>query len=83
MNDTSPYMQSVFHNLIMSKTPSERIAMCFEMMEDGYRLIESRIREERPDLTEQELKIEIFRRLYKNDFPEKEMSDIISRMKKN
>lgn len=67
MIDTTPEMHKFQYDLIMSKTPEERLLMCFEMMETGRLLMIAGIKSQNPDLTDEEIRIELLKRLRLHD----------------
>lgn len=67
MNDTTPEMHKFQYDLIMSKTPEERLIMCFEMMEAGRLLMIAGIKAQNPDLSDDEIRIEILKRMRLHD----------------
>ena len=47
------------------------------MIDDYRKNIENNIRGENPQISTNDLKIEVFKRFYKNDFSEEKMEDIV------
>jgi hypothetical protein len=68
MNDTHPAIAARFRNLIMLKSPEERLLMGCSMFDAARQIVQSAICNSRPDITESELKKEIFIRFYGTDF---------------
>jgi len=62
--------------LFAERTPAERLRMASGMFDTGIALMKAGILDKQPDLTESELKIAIFRRLYYDCFSEEEMNRI-------
>jgi hypothetical protein len=53
-----------------------------QIIDDYRKNLEDRIIEENPQISAIDLKIEIFKRFYKNDFPEEKKEDIIKEYRK-
>jgi len=68
--------------IIQEKTSVERLMMGFEMTELSRTIILNQIRRERPELTEIEAKIELFKVFYKSDFDEETLNKIADEMKR-
>jgi hypothetical protein len=68
MNDTTEEAARVQREIIMSKTPEERILMGAEMIDSVRLIVEASIRNKQPDISEIDLKIAVFRRYYTPDF---------------
>lgn len=51
-------------------TPAQRLRMTCEMFDAAKRLIAASVRTEEPDITDAELRVRIFDRLYADDFSE-------------
>ena len=81
MNDTPPEIHQKQRDIIMSKSPKERFEMGIQMMEDARSLVEDGIRMSNPGILALELKIEVFKRYYKNDFLPEELDVIIQSLK--
>jgi hypothetical protein len=67
MKDTSPEMEKYYHDLIMLKTPLERFIIGLEMIDDGYRMMVSGIRNEHPGIDEKQLRKELLKRQVRSD----------------
>lgn len=77
MNDTSPEMLDMQKDFLQNKTDSEKFMMSIEMYELSKVFVKSSILHETPAISEKELRKEIFRRFYKNDFSKTEMEKIL------
>ena len=64
-----------------AKTLPERLKGLFEMTELSRSIILNQIRQERPELTEVEAKIDLFKVFYKSDFDEETLNKIAEEMK--
>jgi len=76
MKDTPSIIQKKQKDIFMSKSEDERLTIGLEMIDFGRALAEVRIREEHPNISEAELKAEIFKLFYKNDFTSDELDKI-------
>jgi hypothetical protein len=63
------------NEIMMQKIVNERFAV--EMVDDYRKNIEDSIINENPQISQVDLKIEVFKRFYKNDFSEEKMGDIV------
>lgn len=80
MQDTSPEIMLIQHNIWMKKTEEERFRMGIEMIEEGRKLVESSIKNENPGISPTELKREVFKRFYENDFSAEELNTILQHL---
>ena len=72
MNDTSPEVRRLYHEMLMRKSPEERLRMGFSMNRFVRRIVLSSIGD-RDDWREQ-----LFLRYYKNDFTPQERERILA-----
>jgi len=77
MRDTSPEIEKRMLELFTERTPAERLRMASGMFDTGIALMKAGILDQQPDLTENELKIAIFRRLYADCFSKAEIERIV------
>jgi len=80
MKDTSPEMEKIQRDLIMAKTPGERFLMAIEMFEMAKTMVENAVRSQHKDFDEKQVKREVFRRFYLNDFSPEEMEKILAQL---
>lgn len=76
MRDTPDDVARIYHDLLMSRSPAERVRMACSMHDTAKAIIRAGI----PDdawQTEAELKIETIRRFYREDFSAEEMERIV------
>ncbi len=71
MNDTDPVVKKIYHDMLMKKTNEERMIMGFSMYESAKQIASSSIKDKN------NLKVELFKRFYKNDFNEENQRKII------
>jgi len=76
MNDTPRDIELRMLALFAERTPEERVRMACGMFDAGIALMKAGILDKQPDLTESQLRVEIFRRLYGDCFSTKEMERI-------
>ena len=80
MQDTSPEILLIQHDIWMKKTPEERFRLGIEMIEEGRKLVECSIKNENPGITPTELKRAVFKRFYENDFSVEELNTILQHL---
>ena len=68
MNDTPKHIFKLQHQIIFSKPREERIRMGFEMIAEGWQIMENSIKQKNPNLTRGELVAAMFKRCYALDF---------------
>lgn len=83
MQDTHPDFEQMQYKMIMSRTPQERFMMGMEMIESARKLVEYGIRHKNPAISEIELKVEIFKRFYADDFSQEELEKVVRHFKIN
>ena len=76
MNDTKPEVIQKQREIFFAKSPGERLRICLDMIDFGRTLMESQIRSKNPEITDNELKAEVFKAFYKNDFPSEKLEEI-------
>ena len=82
MNDTPDYILRKQFEIMDAKPLRERLQGLFEMTELSRTIILNQIRRERPDLTEIEAKVELFKVFYRTDFNEETLNKIAEDMKR-
>jgi len=78
MDDTSPEMKKKYREMLMEKSPQERMRMGMEMTEMARTIVISSIKEAFPDITPSELKQKLFLRFYRRDFSEEQKERILA-----
>jgi len=76
MRDTSVQVEAEFRELIMARSPSERLAMACRMFETAKSLVLAGILREHGPLPPQALRRHLFMRLYGEDFDHDERERI-------
>ena len=74
-------MRKACEDMIFKKSPGERVAMAFSLFDFVKEIVIGSIKEGRPDISESDLRAEIFLRFYGNDFGEQDKEKIIGRLK--
>lgn len=80
MNDTPPEIEEKVREVILKKTPAERLKMGFAMFNLSKRLVANSLLQSNPNLSPAELKRELFLRFYGNDFNPKQRQEILERL---
>lgn len=80
MSDTPPHVEKMYRELLMSRSPYERLKMACSMFDTARNLLAAGIRHRHPDIDEIDLRTEVFRCLYRRDFSEEQLNKIISQM---
>ena len=78
MNDTPQDIYKKQLEIINRIPLQDRIKNLFELTELSRTIIKNRIMERNPDFTKSDLKAELFRIFYRNDFDEDELNQIAS-----
>jgi len=80
MLDTTDEMIQKQREIIFAKTLNERFLIGAETITFGRIMIENSIKQAKPDISELELKIAVFKRYYENSFSKNELEKIINSM---
>jgi hypothetical protein len=81
MNDTPKYILQKQFEIIYAKPLKEKIAGLFEMTELSRKIILNQLRIKNPNLSEIDLKIELFNAFYKFDFDKETLNKIAENMR--
>ena len=76
MNDTTPEIEMKMRELIAQKTPQERLEMGSSMFDTSVFLIKRFILQENPNISEVEMKQQLFLKLYRDDFTPEQIEKI-------
>ncbi|MCP4682571.1 MAG: hypothetical protein GY864_09585 [Desulfobacterales bacterium] len=71
MKDTSEKMERIYNEMIMKKTPEERVKMCFSMLNTARRIVLSTITDKK------NWRKEMFLRFYGDEFSPKQKEKIL------
>ena len=69
MDDTPTKMRKLYNEMLLSKSPLDRLRMASRMYDSVKKLAISGILKEKKHLEPPRLKRELFLRIYRNDFP--------------
>ena len=78
MRDTADDVQTAYVQRFAALSPGERLTMMSDMFETAKALMEADIRSRRPGISPGELRVEMFKRLYWNDFDEPTMARFLA-----
>ena len=78
MFDTNPDIAIRFRDLMMSKTGEQRLLMGFSMYDTARQIVRSAIYNSRPEITDDEMKKEIFLRFYGKEFSRADREKFLS-----
>ncbi len=81
MNDTPKYIQQKQFEIIIAKPLKERLNDLFEMTELSRKIIQNRIKSKMPDISEIDLKVELFKTFYRFDYDKGTLNKIADNMK--
>ncbi len=72
MKDTSDKIESIYNDMLMKKTPEERIKMCFSMLNTAKKIVLSTFKDKK------NWRQEMFLRFYSDDFTKDQKKKIIT-----
>ena len=78
MKDTPDHIYKKQHEIFMSLPLEVRFRQGMAMIDDGRKLVEQSIKNSNPNISEIDLKIEVFKAFYKKDFSDSELVKIIA-----
>ena len=78
MSDTHPDVAVRFRDLMMSKTGQQRLLMGCSMYDAARQIVRSSIYNDRPEITDEEMKKEIFLRFYGREFSRADREKFLS-----
>ena len=82
MNDTAPEVEAKYREMLMAKSPGERLAMCCRMFGTAKTLVQAGLVQQYGHLSRTELRRLTFLRFYGQDFTESERERIVERLAK-
>jgi len=80
MSDTSKQMEQRYKEMLLSRTPLERLKMASRMYDSGRKLVISGIQDGKPPLTASQLRGQVFLRMYGSEFTVEEKARILRRI---
>jgi len=78
MLDTPDHIAKRQFEILVSKTPDERFSILNQFIDFGRKLVENNIKHNNPEISELDLKIAVFKRIYSSCFSNNEMEKIIA-----
>jgi len=81
MQDTHESIKKRFFQMMMSKSPAERLRMGCSMFDSAKQIVRSSILQQNPNGSPLEVKKEIFRRFYGQDFKSQQKIKILDTLK--
>ena len=81
MNDTSHDIRQKQFEIIMAKPLKKRLEALFEMTDLSRKIIQNRIIAKNPEISEVELKVEMFKVFYQSEFDEHSLQQIADSIK--
>lgn len=82
MNDTPKHIMQKQFDIVFARPMKDKIAGLFEMTELSRKIILNQLRQQRPELSEVDLKVELFKTFYKYDFDIETLNKIADEMRK-
>lgn len=79
--DTPDHIRKLQNEIFLKNSLPRRFELGFQMIESVKKIVENSIRLKNPQISDIDLKVEVFERFYKNDFSEEKMEDIIKGFK--
>lgn len=80
MSDTTPEIKKLYQDMLMSKSPLERLGMASRMFDSAKSLCLAGILKERQGLDESQTREALFLRLYGNEFSDTHKERIIKKI---
>ena len=82
MNDTPKHILQKQYELIAAKPLKERLIGLFEMTELSRKIIQNQIKSKNPDISEIDLKVELFKTFYRFDYDKETLNKIAELMRR-
>ncbi|MFN8344577.1 MAG: hypothetical protein U0X91_06225 [Spirosomataceae bacterium] len=83
MKDTPSEISELQRSIWMQKPLNERVRLGLEMIDEGLAVVRRSIQNNNPSLNEREVVVELFKRLYGNEFTEEEQKPILEFLEGN
>lgn len=80
MKDTPRYIYEIQFNIVMSKPIKERISTIQTMFADSLMLTNQRIERQNPDMSYAKRRAQLFREMYRGDFPPEKLTEIATQI---
>jgi hypothetical protein len=81
LNDTSPEMAERFRRVLRERSGSDRVRIVSDMFEMARALVTASVKAQRPEISDADLRGEVFRRFYASDFTPEDLASIVDRLK--
>ena len=78
MSDTPTRIEQKYKEMLLSRTPAERLRMASRMYDSGRKLVMSSIQSGRQQLNLSQLRGQLFLRMYESDFTSADIERIIN-----
>lgn len=78
MNDTTPDIEKRIAAMMAERSPAQRLQMASDMFDAGRELLRAGLKNMNPSLTEEQLRGQVFLRLYGDDFRPEEIKRIMA-----
>ena len=75
-SDTPDYIRKMQIDIVLSKTPLERLKMCCDMADFSMAMVRQQIRNKNPDILDGALKYETIKLVYADCYSEEEFARI-------
>ena len=80
MSDATKKTELRYKEMLMSRTPLERLRMVSRMFDSSRKLVIAGIQNERPQISDAQLRGQLFLRMYGNDFTAADRKRIINKI---
>jgi len=75
-SDTPDHLRKKQFDIVMRKTPLERLKMCCDMADFSMAMVKKQIKDKHPEISESELKFETIKAVYADCYSDEEMNRI-------
>jgi hypothetical protein len=75
-SDTPEHVLQMQVDIVLKKSLTERVQMCADMAQFSIDMIKRKIKEERPNISTNELKFELVKAMYSDCYSDEEMARI-------
>jgi hypothetical protein len=75
-SDTPDYIRKIQVDIVLSKSPLERLKMCCDMADFSMAMVRQQIKDKNPGISEAELKFETIKAVYADCYGEEDMERI-------
>ncbi len=75
-SDTPDHIRKMQVDIVLKKTPLERLKMCCDMADFSMAMVRKLIKDKHPDISEGELKFETIKAVYADCYSEEEFTRI-------